>query len=66
MPNRALIGFNSEICILELRRLPYDLIVVISTSVVGAIFCDHFNNCSLDRRAKLGNLMWTYATKGEE
>ena len=66
MPKRTLVGCNSEICILELRRLPYDLMVVISTSVFGAMFCDHFNNCSLERRANTGNLIWTYATKGKE
>ena len=64
MPKRALVGCNSEIGILEIRRLPYDLMVVKSTSVFGGMFCAHFKSCSLDRRANIGSLMWTNATNG--
>lgn len=64
MPKRALVGRNSEICILEMRRLPYDLMVVKSTSVFDGIFRAHFKSCSVDRRANSGSLMWTKATNG--
>ena len=57
MPKRAFVGRNSAICILEVRRLPYDLMVVISTSVFDGMFCDHFKSCSLDLRANSGSLM---------
>lgn len=64
MPNRDLVGCNSEIGILEMRRLPYDLMVVMSTSVVGGMFCAHLKSWSLDRRANIGSLIWTKATNG--
>ena len=57
IPKRALVGRNSEIGILVVRRLPYDLIVVISTSVFGGMFCAHLKSCSLDRRANIGSLI---------